>query len=62
MKKNERKRLSLDDLPRFLLIRKKYINAYDTTMEIPPYMPDALEHFEYACPTCGKVHIDHKKM
>jgi hypothetical protein len=35
--------------PRFAFIRKEYVDAYDTTNEIPPYKPDRMEHNESWC-------------
>ncbi len=37
------------EIPEIIGIRKKYIRAYDTHAELPPYMPDTLEHQELWC-------------
>jgi len=47
-------------LPRALFIEKQLIDMYDTTMEIPAFRPTDLQHIEYKCPQCGKVHIKHE--
>jgi len=39
------KKLSFGMFP----IRKKYISIYDTTKELPPYMPDTFEHSVIKC-------------
>lgn len=50
--------------PEFLFIRRRYVNAYDTTAEIPPYMPDTFEHIPIRCidPSCDFVRVEHKKI
>lgn len=50
--------------PKWVLLRKKYIDMYDTAAELPPYMPDSLEHMEFRCidPNCDKVHVEHRKI
>ena len=54
-----------------ILIRKKWIEAYNTKDEIPPYKPDTLEHVEVWCEddNCekhgkhyGKPKIEHYKI
>lgn len=57
----KRKIKSRPGLPEAIWIKKKWINAFDTTKEIPPYQPDTLEHFELwcekpDCPVHGKHH------
>lgn len=49
---------------RYFLIKRKYVNAYDTTAEIPPYMPDKFEHHTITCedPKCGFERVEHKKI
>jgi len=58
-------------LPDFLFIQKKFVEAYNTADEIPPYKPNTLEHMEYWCenPNCpihgkntGKPKIEHRKI
>jgi len=50
--------------PEFLFIRRRYVDAYDTTAEIPAYMPDSFEHVEIKCiaPFCDFVRVEHKKI
>jgi len=49
---------------KYVLMRRRYVEMFDTSAELPPYMPDSLEHFEFKCinPKCDKVHIEHKKI
>jgi len=55
----------------FFFIRKRYVNAYNTKDELPPYKPDTLEHVEVWCenPDCklhgknfGKPRMEHYKI
>jgi len=45
----KRKLKSTPGMPEVIFIKKKWINAYDTATEIPPYQPDTLEHNELWC-------------
>lgn len=56
----QKQRAVLIQIPKFLVIRKKWINMYDTKMEIPAWRADKLAHIEKICEKCGKVHIDHE--
>jgi len=47
-------------IPAFFTLNRKLIDIYDTTQDIPEYMPNALEHEEKTCEVCGKVHVFHK--
>jgi len=56
-------------LPKLLLITKRLIETYDTTQDLPEYMPDSLEHVELNCvdPLCklhlkGRGHVEHRKI
>jgi len=52
-------------IPSFLLLRKKYIDLYDTTAEIPAYRPDELEHYELHCKHPGCTYhtkVEHRKI
>lgn len=51
-------------IPSFFFLRKKWIDIYDTTQDIPAWRPNELEHYEFKCelyPKCAKVHIEHRK-
>jgi len=61
--------LTYKGFPRYIFITKKLVAIYDTQMELPPYLPDSLEHIEYLClnkncvkSTPGHGHIEHKKI
>lgn len=41
--------MGYDGMPRWYVIRKKYIQLYDTTMELPAYKPDKLEETILTC-------------
>ncbi len=64
--RDERKRINEEGWPILLPIRKKYIELYDTTMELPPYQPNQLAHIEKFCETCKAqglktaVHVTHR--
>lgn len=50
---------------KLLLIRKKHLRLYDTTMEVAPFQADTLEHREYVCVKCrddGLPHYKHTKI
>lgn len=51
-------------LPKIFFISKKLIEMYDTTQDLPEYMPDALEHLKFQCidPDCKRIHIEHRKV
>jgi len=51
----------LIQIPKILSIKQKWVDMYDTTAELPAYKPDELEHREYKCHKCGKVHVEHEK-
>jgi len=46
-------------IPTFFWLSNKLISVYDTTQDIPAYMPNELEHQEKFCTVCGKVHVTH---
>lgn len=56
----------VNSFPRFFFLTRELIDCYDTTQDIPPYLPDGLEHVELEClggeghEPCGKVHVSHK--
>jgi len=47
-------------IPTFFWLGRRLIEIYDTTQDIPEYMPNALEHEEKTCDECGKIHVTHK--
>jgi len=53
--RNESERLAQSDdpdksgVPHITLIRKKFVSAYDTRMELPPYRPDKLRERVLEC-------------
>jgi len=49
-------------VPTLFWLGKNLIKFYDTTQDIPAYLPDALEHEVKTCPICGKVHVSHRAM
>lgn len=52
-------------IPSFFLIRRRYIDLYDTTAEIPAYRPDELEHYELHCKHKGCTYhtkVEHRKI
>jgi len=55
-------RKNIGGLPKIILLRKKYVEMYDTKMELPPYMPDKLEHREMECtdPNCDHIRVIHR--
>jgi len=51
-------------IPKILFIRRRYVDLYDTTAELPPYRPTELEHIIYRCQVTNckhAEHIEHKK-
>jgi hypothetical protein len=42
------------------LIRRKYVDVYDTRAEIEMGAYPPLQHIERYCPVCGKVHVTHR--
>lgn len=51
--------------PSFMVLRKKYVDLYDTTAEIPPFRPDELEHIVYSCKHPGCTYhtkVEHRKI
>jgi len=60
--RNEEEREEYISHARYYVIRKKYVKLYDTTMELPPYLPDKLEHITYTCDDCGAEKVEHKKL
>jgi hypothetical protein len=59
----QKQRGKILQLPKFLLIRRKWVSMYDTSAEIPAYRPTELEHNVFTCfkEGCNKVHIEHVK-
>lgn len=49
-------------IPRFHLITRKATEIYDTTQNVPEYMPNSMEHIEYKCTNvnCKFIHVKHR--
>lgn len=49
-------------VPTIHWIGKKATEIYDTSQNVPEYMPNSLEHIEYKCVNdkCGEVHVKHR--
>jgi len=60
--RDEKFRFSVSAFPEFIWLTRKLVTMYDTTMEIPAYMPDKLEHRELDCtdPNCDHVRVVHR--
>lgn len=52
--------MEVTSIPTFFWLSRKLVEIYDTTQDIPEYMPNALEHEEKVCAECGKVHVSHR--
>jgi len=51
--------------PSFMVLRRRYVELYDTTAEIPAYRPDELEHYELHCKHPGCTYhtkVEHRKI
>ena len=59
---NPKFRFSISAFPEFIWLTKKLVSMYDTTMELPPYLPDKLDHRELHCidPDCDFVREVHR--
>jgi hypothetical protein len=60
--RDEVKRTELEDtgFPKFIFIRNKLVNLYDTTAELPPYQPNKLKEIILTCREGDKCSTPHK--
>jgi len=60
--RDEKFRFSISAFPEFIFLTKRLTQMYDTSMELPAYMPDKLEHKEQHCidPYCDHIRTIHR--